>query len=205
VANQSDSSSSVRAQALLAAAYLSFHEIGEDSISLDLYNIVKEEYSGSEFNEVARDIIKRIKGSKDDEEPEKEDAEIRDDYDDFYSELEDEERYEQQEKEVKIYEADNVDDLPRLMTNKSAIQNLTRTYYPFGSLSDNIRARVMVKFVVQSNGEITDMEIESENPEDKGFGNAAESVLKELEYNPGRRHGKRVAVYMKQEFVFEPF
>ncbi|MBT3231274.1 MAG: tetratricopeptide repeat protein [Calditrichaeota bacterium] len=214
VANSTDSTSTVRARALLAAAYLSVFKIGEDTIAGDFYKIVMEEYPKTDYARSAREIHNRFgepgdqpfgeeeEGLNDKSKPPPVDPYFEEDefggsgiYDRFEidPDLDDEE----------VFEPDRVDELPDLITSPNTIRNLTRSNYPFEAMSDNIRAIVELEFVVGARGEIRDIEVVSENPEEKGFGKAAMIVLMELEYEPGWYRGRQVAIKIKQEIIFD--
>jgi len=216
LANSTDSTSTVRARALLAVAYLSLFKIGEDTIASDFYKIVMEEYPNTDFARSARTINNRygLSGAEPAIEPEvgPDDGLEPHPLDPFFDE--DEiggsgiyDRFEVDPflEEEEVFEADRVDELPELITSPSILRNLTRSNYPFEAMSESINSVVELEFIVGTDGEIRDIEVVTENPKEMGFGKAAIDVLMELEYDPGWYRGRQVAIKIKQRIVFEPF
>lgn len=214
VANYADSTSTVRARALLAAAYISLFKIGEDTIARDFYKIVMDEFPKTDFAQNARDLSGRY-GQPGAAPPVDRERKIDDRKEpplDPYYEDEDfggsgiYDRFEVDPglDEEEVFEPDRVDELPELITSLSVIRNLTRSYYPFEAMSEALRAVVELEFVVGVNGEIRDVEVVTENPEDMGFGKASIEVLMEFEYDAGWYQGRKVAVKIKQRIIFDP-
>ncbi len=225
IANQADSSSNVRARSLLAAAFISFKRLGEDSTARDFYTLIREEYKNTDYADKARDMLKRLDAKEKKEEKKDKNGEalgekqaekrktergekdldrerIYDDpmmYDDFYG-VDDGGL----EEDDKVYEPDEVDMLPKMQTSSNIVESLLRSNYPFKLIGQEIVGEVELEFVVLFNGEITEIEVVSAEPENEGFEEAAEKVLNEIDFRPGRFRGRNVSVRLKQKFSFEP-
>ena len=201
-AGWADSSSNQRARALLAAAYLSQRVLREDSLARIFYVQVESGFKNSAYARVAQRRINpeqpdlaasggRIK-------PRVYQAQSQEEF-----ELGVEPPFgDSTGKQERVYEADDVDEPPQLVTTPNQITNLVRSNYPFQAFDDALNCKVLLKLVVGASGEITQPEIESIDTTGLGFEDAAMLVLKKLRYRPGRIQGRPVTVRIKQEIDF---
>jgi outer membrane protein assembly factor BamD (BamD/ComL family) len=208
IAEIADSSSDIRAKALLAAAYLSRKVIKDDSLALTLYIAIAEEYKGTEAGRLAerRTDTRRIEQDKEeiaqgDEQKGIDSAESDDTglniFDKGFTldgEIEDDDR---------IFEPDEVDELPMLTTSPKKLQKYISQYYPDEIRGENIKSRVEIDFIVQPSSEISDVKITFTDTPGQGFEEAAQEVMNHLRYSPGKRMGRKVQTRMKQVLVFE--
>lgn len=208
ISNQADPESTIRAKAMLAAAYLSRRVVEDDTLSLELYDKIVKEFRGSEYAEFAGNQKRKIERSgKADQEPEP-DSEDMEEFahdrgadrfaDDF------EERFDPMRGTMpdKVYQPDEVDALPEMNTSKSMVEAYISSHYPFEAFNDGVSGIVMLEFTVGIYGEIYDIKTVSAEPVNRGFEKAAEEVLKKLVYMPGHYRGREVPVSMKQRFAF---
>lgn len=220
VAAELDSGSDHRGRALMAAAYILRREIGIDSTARAIYKGLIEEFKGREIGRRAQSNLAKLDfsqpGAKDTARFEKDIPRIDDltagtassstmtgDSDFFGDGLY---PYDDdlQMPEDRIYTPDQVDMLPEMITDRATIAQLTASFFPFEAQIEGIKGTVELEFVVSSFGEITDIEVISEDPEGSEFGDAARRVLQSIMYQPGRYHGMPVSVRIKQRFAFEP-
>ncbi|MCF7809613.1 tetratricopeptide repeat protein [bacterium] len=207
IAEIADSASDIRAKALLAAAYLSRKVIKDDSLALALYTTIAEEYKDTEAGRLAaRRIDKnRIKQNQDEVVKGNEQMEIDGTESnltgvgDFRRDFTMDDGIE----DDRIYEPDEVDELPRLLTNSRKLQGYISQYYPEEISGENITSRVEINFIVQPSSEISEVEIAFIDRPGQGFEDAALEVMKHLKYTAGKRMGKKVRIRMKQVLIFE--
>ncbi|MDP8240232.1 MAG: tetratricopeptide repeat protein [Candidatus Hatepunaea meridiana] len=209
IAEQADSLSDIRARALLAAAYLLRKELYEDSIATEIYSIVTDEFKNTPWERLAKERS-RSKYEADrpgladmDEDKKRIDKtgfydELSPDYDNFESDY----LHDDLDQPDKVYDPNDVDELPKLKTSSSMLKNYIRSNYPEEALFDDISGKVELEFVVDRNGKTTDINVLSVEPAEYRFEEAAQDVLKRLKYRPGSYHGRPVAVRIKQVFTF---
>lgn len=216
IAAKADSASDVRGRSLLAAAWLSLRKIGEDSIAVSIYNTIEEEFKNSDYSKKARSIRKRIKTDKEPESrgKDRQNAPIKDDrknrYDEEFPFKENDispnymdQTGSEDEQEVIVYNPDDVDDLPELLTPRAMLKSYTSMNYPFELFGQEVTGEIEIEIVIDSFGKIVDSKILSVVPENQGFEEASMKVLDQLEYRAGRMRGKSVSVKIKQKLKFE--
>jgi len=103
----------------------------------------------------------------------------------------------------KVYDPDQIDELPMMLTGLDTLKNLLKRFYPVEAMNEGIRGVVEIEFVVRVTGGTDSVAVVSVDPEEKGFDGAARNVLEHIEYKPGRYRGHSVSVRIKQRFVFE--
>ena len=107
------------------------------------------------------------------------------------------------EQEVIVYNPDDVDDLPELLTPRAMLKSYTSMNYPFELFGQEVTGEIEIEIVIDSFGKIVDSKILSVVPENQGFEEASMKVLDQLEYRAGRMRGKSVSVKIKQKLKFE--
>lgn len=202
IVNSTDSTSELRAKSLLAAAYIYDHPLANDSLALQLYTRVEQEFSGTDFGLKAgsriREITKGVKGekrSKNDGSPFQ---------DQFNEEIPFDEDYIETEADEIVYDASEVDDPPILATSEQMLKNFLRSNYPVDALFDNFRGSVELEFQVDKKGKVSDIVVLSVEPEGFDFETSAKKVLEKLRFKAAMYRNKPVAVRMKQIFIFDP-
>lgn len=204
-----DSASVIRPRALLAAAYISRKVISDDSVALVLYKTIAEDYAQSEFGRLAKkrsdlDRIAELDGESINKEVPFDDSGKR--RSGFPEDLTDDDITlisESEQEPEKVYNPEDVDILPKLITSPKKLKTFLRIYYPDQVSSSELMNRVEIEFVVRKNSEITDITILESEPTGQGFEEAAKMVMNKLKYKAGRREGRKVPVLMKQILVFE--
>jgi len=213
IAEQADSASDNRARALLAAAYLSRKILAEDSLAGELYAVIVDEFRGTPYADVSRD---RASQRQEDDEKQAEDTPAdsgmsvdkwREPHEEFMPDFLDRTPdlgSEETDLPDKIYDPNEVDELPQLLTSTSRLKNFIRSYMPEHEPdAEVVRGRVELQFVVTESGKIRNIEVLTADPPDLGYEEAAQRVLRRLRYRAGRYHGQEVSTRMKQVFVFE--
>jgi len=209
IADIADSSSDIRMKALLAAAYLSRKVINDDTLALSLYAAIADEFEETEAGRLAgrRTDTRSIDGGED------EMVKGNEEFEDGISEFGEIDRStisagftmdgELIEVDDRIYEPDELDELPLLMTNPKKLQRYVSRYYPDEVRGENIKSRVEIEFIIQPSSEISDVRITFTEMPGRGFEEAAQDVMNRLNYSAGKRMGKKVQTRMKQVLVFE--
>jgi len=203
IADNADSASENRARALFAAAYLSRKALHDDSLAAVLYINIAENFTQTPYGRLAKD---RSRGKVRDEKPGGRLSEPAPESDDMLLEsipIETEREGDITDFPEKIYDPNDVDVLPEMLTSSSLLKNYLRSYAPVLPFGEEVSGRVELKFVVGKYGEVTDVIVLSVEPDGKGYEEAAQEVLAKIRYKAGRYHGRTVAVHMKQVFVFE--
>jgi len=205
IVNQADPESDVRAKSLLAAAYLSRRIVVEDTLTIQLYEQISEEFRGSEYAKLASDLKREISDrGEEQQEPE---------FDLMEHELNDYSEKFPKDFEViddpllhgmsdKVYLPDDVDVMPEMATSRSMLKSYLSSHYPFEAFNDGVKGTVMLEFTVGIFGEIYDIKTMNVEPKNRGFEQSAEEVLRKLVYTPGRYRGREVPVTIKQRFAF---
>ncbi len=203
--NIADSSSELRARSMLAAAYLSRRIVEEDTLALWLYAVLEDQFKNTLYSKYARDqkrIMTKDKNVLDEPEQDAEiEWEVMPDEEDDWDILRRDDHFESQ-KEEKVYLPDEVDYLPEMVTSEAKVDTYISSNYPFTAFSDGVEGMVELEFTIGTNGELYDIEVVLVEPEGREFANAARKVLEKLMYNPGRYHGRKVPVRLKQQFAF---
>ncbi|HHE47109.1 MAG TPA: tetratricopeptide repeat protein, partial [Bacteroidetes bacterium] len=212
VAERADSTSDVRARAMLAEAYLSREALRDDSTAYRLYAAIADQFSGTSFGRISKARTRgRLEADRERQAggPDSAGKGMEQGFE-LYNGLEPElidegsgADYEGIIQPEKVFEPDDVDELPQMLTSVSGLRNLVRTYAPKPVPGAEATAgRVEMQFVVDKTGMITEVEVTSVDPPGMGFEEAARKVLKKLRYRAGRYHGQKVSTRMKQLFVF---
>jgi TonB family protein len=213
IAEKADTTSDLRARVLLASAHSSLIELGEDSTAREYYELIKKDFSGSEYSQVARDKLTMIDKHKPlpepEEEPELEEPAAEEapadsltigmPFDDFGI-LEPEEIVERI-----VYDPEDADVLPELAIPLKIFQNLVKNAFPSEFFGEDIEVEVWVEFVVEPSGNVTDLEVLSIDPDEPEFDFAARKVMETVRYKPGRVKGKFSSIRMKQKLLFKEF
>jgi len=204
IAATADSTQPQGAQALLAAAYISRKEFGQDTLAKKLYSDVVTRFPNSPYAKLAAkragprgaDKGDRVKPPEKKIEPE----EMLEDRLDLLAQDYPSEDFPAAGAE--IFAPDSVDETPILITSPELLKNHLRNFYPFEAFSENARGEAEIEFVVTNQGKIQDIKVLYALPEDLGFERAAVDVVNVLQFNPGRKMGRSVSVRIKQKLVF---
>ncbi len=199
VAANTDTTQILGAKALLAAAYISRKELGQDTLANKLYSELASRYPNTPQ---AKYASKRLGpgGIKKAErptpiEPIKESKEVQSEQSKFT-------KIDTLTKTEEIFTVDSVDEPPTLITSDETLKTYLRNYYPFEAFSENIQGEVEVEFVVNHQGKIRNINVLYAIPENLGFETAAIEVVKLLQYNPGYKNGRSVSVRIKERLIF---
>jgi TonB family protein len=196
-----DSSDTLAARALLAAARITRVGLGQDSLAGLLYAEVTKRFPGSAHAKAAQKYAPRSAGRAEPRqrqaEMEKLPEEVDDGSDPFAQVMAPAENEE-------VFAPDKVDEPPQLLTLPEIVDSYLRSYYPFEAYSERLRGRVELNITVRTSGEVTDVEVSKVEPEGYGFDEAARQVLSSCNFRPGRMKGKPVSVRFKQVFTFKP-
>ncbi|MFC2150654.1 tetratricopeptide repeat protein [Calditrichota bacterium] len=207
IVNSADSSSDYRARALLAAAYISWKELKEDSLAMQLYDLVSEQYPGTKFADVANDYMEPSRDRKKKADRELKDAEEeanpkQDMFSGKASRLLNFDEDELDQRDTTVYAAADVDVLPEMKTSPEEMDELIRQFYPLEGQIDSIEGLVEVEFVVTARRRIKDITILSAEPPGYQFDSAGKQIVGELSFKPGKLKGNAVDVRMKQVIKF---
>ncbi len=202
-AEVADSGDTAAARGLLAAAYITRTEMGQDSLANLLYAEVSTKFSGTPFAKIAQKRAPKntakAQARISNEGVKREVSEAED----FIHPFQDDEILNENRGESTIFDADKVDEIPILITSQQVIDDYLKSYYPFEAYSEHMNGKIELSLIVRSNGEITNVVTIKSEPEGYGFEEAALQVVGLLAYRPGRKTGKPVDVRIKQTFQFK--
>lgn len=200
-AETADTSDTLAANALLASAYLSKSVIGEDSLAKNLYAQVKTRFPKSAAAKIA---ATRIAPKQAEKLPNRQVPKPAGDDEEDRSIAEQRLAGRLATGSDSVYSPDRVDELPALTTPKSLVETYESNFYPPGALLQRLTGTAEVEMVITADGKPTELKVSSVNPKEKGFEDAAISVINLLQYRAGRYHGVPVNVRFKQSLTFKP-
>ncbi|GBE29385.1 gram-negative bacterial tonB protein [bacterium BMS3Bbin04] len=98
-----------------------------------------------------------------------------------------------------------VEEKPAMIGGSRALYDYLqrKNLYPEMAQRANIEGVAIVKFVVDVNGNPTDVQVFQERPEGLGFGEAAVKAISAMKFSPGMQRDKAVPVRMQQKITFQ--
>jgi len=199
-----DTGSTIRAQALLAMAFISSRLNPQDTTVAAIYTQVKDQHANTPYAKFAQSkMVKFQKGGGDigkkpstpkDQVPAGELLQEEQPPPDQFGKVEGD----------SVHSADKVDDPPKMETTKTMLDLYLSSNYPFEALGENLRGSVELEFTVGIFGDVYDMSIVKCEPEGRGFEDASFRVMERVNYRAGRHRGQPVAVKLKQKLLFVP-
>lgn len=104
----------------------------------------------------------------------------------------------------KIYQYFEVETKPEIIGGVRAIYDYIGNHdlYPKIAQSAGLNGDVIIKFVVEVDGNPSNIEVFQEKPADLGFGEAGVKAMKNMKFKPGRQRDRYVAVNMQQVIRF---
>ena len=171
-------------KALFARAYLAQHEMQADSLAIELYRRLAEEFP--------KDTLGIIGKKRSEKQAVTMTAAVID-------------TSVKIESEGEVYTIDEVDSIPVCSMDSTQISEylLSNQYYPQTALSAQKNGKVTLELTVDIYGYTRDIEVLSEVPTGYGFGEAAAEAAANFRYSPGKLGNRPVVVRMEQVVMFK--
>ncbi len=171
-------------RAIFARAYIAQHDFQEDSLAVDLYRILAQEYP--------KDTLGIIGKKRSEKQAVKAAVVVMD-------------STTVEEYEGEVYEIGDVDTPPVCSMDSTQISQflLDNNFYPQVALSAQKNGKVVLKLTVDIYGYTKDIELIEEVPTGYGFGQAAEEAAADFRYTAGKLSNRPVEVRMEQVVMFK--
>ncbi|MBS1262320.1 MAG: hypothetical protein MAG453_01663 [Calditrichaeota bacterium] len=107
--------------------------------------------------------------------------------------------------EEEVVEFFSVEKPPKLVGGTQALYDYMRKHdlYPEMARKAQIEGVVIIEFIVDKQGNPTDVHVKQERPQGLGFGEAGVEAIEAMKFTPGKQRDQAVPVRMKQPIRFQ--